>query len=449
MELTPAAAGGDDLADGVFRRIVDLTGNPFVIAGPEGTIRYAGASVDTVLGWPPAELVGRNVLDLLPADQVDIAVAGLAEVSTLNRSADGLPIVFHVLRRDGTTVPVEVAALPVLDLPGGDGIALRLRIWESEHHFDGFLAAMLDGLPLDTLLGHLCRSIAAGTDSAAAAVHHGFDGRAFGATSSWNLPMDFSEGVRSDQLPTDVPAVFGVDDLPPAARRAAAAAGLRACWTTPVPAFPGVAPAVLSVWRRTDGPPLLGHRHVLERSGRYVQLALVRTAEHQRLEHLAGHDALTGVANRAQFRDRLAEALAIGERHLAVAFCDLDRFKPVNDTFGHLAGDAVLVEVAARLRKALRAGDELARLGGDEFTVLLRNVTDEASARLVADRLLDAVRDPFPLPNGDRVRIGLSVGIALWSEGDTADGLLAQADEALYASKRTGGGASRITGVTG
>lgn len=448
MELIPsaAAAGGDDLPDGVFRRIVDLTGNPFVIAGPDGTIRYAGASVDTVLGWPPADLVGRNVLDLLPPDQVDVAVAGLAEVSTLNRSADGLPMVFHVLRRDGTTVPVEVAALPVLDLPGGDGIALRLRLWEGEHHFDGFLAAMLDGLPLDTLLGHLCRSIAAATDSAAAAVHHGYDGSAFLATSSWNLPPSLAVGLDLERVAVNAPAVIDPVALPPAAQQAAADAGLRVCWTTPVPAFPGVAPAVLSVWRRIEGPPLLGHRHVLERSGRYVQLALVRTAEHQRLQHLAGHDALTGVANRAQFRDRLAEALAIGERHLAVAFCDLDRFKPVNDTFGHLAGDAVLVEVADRLRNALRAGDELARLGGDEFTVLLRNVADEASARLVADRLLGAVHGPFVLPSGERVHIGLSVGIALWSEGDTADTLLAQADEALYVSKRTGGGVARVTG---
>src|SRR5213076_1422544 len=120
----------------------------------------------------------------------------------------------------------------------------------------------------------------------------------------------------------------------------------RACWTMPVPQTPGLAAAVLSVWREDRGAPFIGHRHVLERSARYVQLALVRTAEHQRLRHLAGHDALTGVANRTEFRDRLAHALAIGEQDLAVAFCDLDRFKPVNDTYGHRVGDDVLVAVA-------------------------------------------------------------------------------------------------------
>jgi diguanylate cyclase (GGDEF)-like protein len=205
-----------------------------------------------------------------------------------------------------------------------------------------------------------------------------------------------------------------------------------------VPVSPGLAPAVLSVWRRAPGSPLIGHRHVLDRSAQYVQLALVRAAEHDRLRHLAGHDALTGVANRAEFRDRLAKALAIGERDVAVAFCDLDDFKPINDSYGHHVGDAVLVEVAARLRACLRTGDELARVGGDEFTVLLRNVPDEAAARHVADRLLAALGDPFDV-EGAKADIGLSVGIALAETGTTADALVDRADEALYAVKRAGG----------
>jgi diguanylate cyclase (GGDEF)-like protein len=175
-----------------------------------------------------------------------------------------------------------------------------------------------------------------------------------------------------------------------------------------------------------------------------VQLALVRTAEHQRLRHLAGHDALTGVANRAQFRDRLAHALAIGERDLAVAFCDLDGFKPINDTYGHRVGDTVLVAVADRLRLCLRTGDELARIGGDEFTVLLRNVPDAPAARHVADRLLAAVAEPF-VADGDEVMLGMSVGIALAAPGATADALLVAADEALYDVKRAGGGHAHVS----
>jgi diguanylate cyclase (GGDEF)-like protein len=174
----------------------------------------------------------------------------------------------------------------------------------------------------------------------------------------------------------------------------------------------------------------------IDRSIRYIQLALVRTAEHQQLRHLAGHDALTGVANRKEYRDELARALAIGERHLAVAFCDLDGFKAVNDAFGHPAGDAVLVEVAERLRSSLRVGDSLARMGGDEFTVLCRTVPDVAAARHVADRLRGAMAEPFRV-HGIDVVVGISVGVALADAGITADALIARADDALYGMKRS------------
>lgn len=355
-------------------------------------------------------------------------------------------MVFQVLRPDGETNSVEVAALPILHVDGGDAIALRLRIWEAEHHFDGFLAAMLDDEPLDALLRALCRSIAASTASVGAAVHHGHDGVRFAATPAWGLPDGLAAGLDPRGLAFDRSVTSPVAALSPSLRAAADAAGLATWWTTPVPASPGIPPAVLSVWRRDAGEPLIGHRAALERSVRYVQLALVRTAEHQRLHHLAAHDALTGVANRVQFRDRLAESLAVGERDVAVAFCDLDRFKPVNDTFGHRAGDVVLVEVAARLRSGLRSGDELARLGGDEFTVLLRDVTGADTARHVAERLLEAVREPFVLPDGHSVTIGMSVGVAIWQPGATADSLLSDADDALYASKRSGGGRAEVRG---
>jgi diguanylate cyclase (GGDEF)-like protein/PAS domain S-box-containing protein len=460
--VTPDEGAGE-LPPGAFRHIVDTTGNPFVVIGADGDVRYASATVVDVLGWAAADLVGRNIVELLPPDQVAVAIEGVSEVDTVNRTADGVPMVFEVLRPDGSRNPVEVAALPVVDLAGDDIIALRVRPFESQHHFDGFLAAMLDGRPLDELLEPLCRSIAVSLGAAGVAVHHGHDGSRFASSPSWGLP----EGLVADAswVPVDEPASFPVASLPEAVRAvvAASAAGsssvaLSEVWTVPVPSMDGLPPAVLSVWRRPPGAPLVGHRSVLGRSVRYVQLALVRTAEHQRLGHLARHDSLTGVANRGEFRDRLARALAAGERDLAVAFCDLDGFKPVNDTFGHPAGDAVLVQVADRLRRLLRSGDELARLGGDEFTVLLRNVADADAAALVGERLLTAVHEPFLVPAREGVAdvaaagepvvvpvsVGLSIGIALSSSGATADGLLAAADAALYDAKRSGRGAARV-----
>jgi diguanylate cyclase (GGDEF)-like protein len=323
---------------------------------------------------------------------------------------------------------------------------MRERIWDSQWWFDAFVAALLADEPLDAVLEALCRSISGSLEAEGAVVHYRFDGTAFAGAAGFGMPVDqlrLDSGPWCDAAFATDPQFVDPVDLPSFLGAPAVAMGLRACWTMPIPLSQGLAPAVLSIWRTASGPPLIGHRHVLERSAQYVQLALVRTAEHQRLRHLAGHDALTGVANRAEFRDRLAHALAIGERDLAVAFCDLDRFKPINDTYGHRVGDTVLVEVADRLRRSLRAGDELARLGGDEFTVLLRNVPDEGAAEHVTERLLASMREPFVVEGSDAF-IGLSVGLVLAADGVAADPLLEQADQALYDVKRAGGGFARV-----
>ena len=441
LELTDARPdGAGSLPAKAFRLLVDNTAAPFVIIDRTGTIRYVSGSIARVLGWTGEELVGRNMVEFLPPDQVDVAIEAIAEIDAFDRIGAGVPITFAISNPEGGRTWVEVGAVPFLDDPELDFIALRVRPWDAEHHLAEFLTALLTAPSLEHVLGPLSCNVAASLGAVGAAIHHGFDGLAFvGTVGSW-------EGARS--LPLDVGLWVDAARARGGTVTAAAPAndvGAGSCWLVPVCGNGAVAPAVLSVWRDDEGPPLVGHRHALENLSGYVQLALVRTAEHQRLLHLAGHDSLTGVANRASFRDRLASALAIGERNLAVAFCDLDRFKPVNDTHGHGAGDEVLIEVAERLRRTLRVGDELARIGGDEFTVLLRNVPDAATARHVADRLLAAVHDPFAVPGGE-VTIGLSVGVALADRRATADGLLATADAALYACKRAGGGRCAVIG---
>ena len=437
--------GAGDLPADAFRMIVDMTANPFVVIAADGTIRYAGGSVESILGWRPEDLCGRNMADFLPPDQVALAIEAITEIERIDRDGAGVPMVFGVLRPDGGTTWMEIGAIPMLDTPGIEGIVLRHRVWDAQYHLDAFLDTLLADRPLDEVLACLSRSIAASLESQAATVHYGFDGTAFEGCTGFGVPepcLDLSIGPWCTHTGSGATA-HAVSDLAPPLADAARRAGLRSCWTVSVPTSDGLAPAVLTVWRSTDLPPLIGHRHVLNRSTRYVQLALVRSAEHQRLRHLAGHDALTGVANRHEFRDRLAHALSIGERDIAVAFCDLDGFKPVNDSYGHLAGDRVLVEVADRLRASLRTGDELARIGGDEFTVLLRNVPDTATALHVAERLLASVREPFSAGETD-VALGLSVGVVMADAASSADSLLARADDALYAAKRAGGGTVRV-----
>ena len=425
-----------DLSDELYRLVVDQTGAPFILIDRTGRIRHVSGLVERVVGWGRDALVGRNIMEFLRDDLLGLASEALIEVELGGPTGAGVPMVFALRGPGGGERWVEIAATSFLDEPGLEAVALRVRSWEPQHHLAHFLEVLLQDPVLESVLVPLVRSITASTDALGVAVHHGFDGSAFaGAVRSWAGDPDpaLEAGPWCETAREQSSVWCEGDDLPHGP------AGAAGCWSVPIPAGDGVAPGVLSVWWAQPTRPRLGHRHALDRAVGHVSLALVRTAEHQRLQHLAGHDSLTGVANRAAFRDHLAAALAIGEHDLAVAFCDLDGFKPVNDTYGHRAGDDVLVEVAARLRSRLRVGDELARIGGDEFTVLLRNVPDATVAAQVADRLLLAVREPFSVDD-EEVRVGMSVGVALGAGIGNADDLLAAADTALYACKQSGGG---------
>ena len=166
------------------------------------------------------------------------------------------------------------------------------------------------------------------------------------------------------------------------------------------------------------------------------------TAHKKLLEQLsfrAAHDGLTQSLNRTAFMDRLRAAASragAGERSLAVLFVDIDRFKAVNDRFGHVVGDQLLAAVAGRLRACVRPGDTVARLGGDEFAILVENVNvaDPADVTAVAERIKQALHTPFNL-DGLAVVIRASLGIAFGSSGNVPEDLLRAADEEMYRSK--------------
>ncbi|MBL6454205.1 EAL domain-containing protein [Belnapia sp. T6] len=165
-----------------------------------------------------------------------------------------------------------------------------------------------------------------------------------------------------------------------------------------------------------------------------------------RISHMAHHDELTGLPNRLLFRERMEEALAVGRgrgEELALLFLDLDHFKNVNDTLGHPVGDALLREVARRLRGCLREGELVARLGGDEFAILQTCARQPEQARRLAQQLVDVICAPYE-PLGYRAEVGVSIGIALASgleAGDAAsaaDQMLKNVDMALYRAKAAG-----------
>jgi len=163
-----------------------------------------------------------------------------------------------------------------------------------------------------------------------------------------------------------------------------------------------------------------------------------RTLLEAELTHQAYYDPLTGLVNRGRFRALVEDALnrAEGSRSsVAILYLDLDRFKNVNDSFGHADGDQMLIETGERLRNATRGLDTVARLGGDEFAILLGNVRNDADAITIADRVTNVMRRPFKLRGGEAVA-GVSIGIARGEAGCDADDLLRNADVAMHVGKR-------------
>ncbi|OQW78689.1 MAG: GGDEF domain-containing protein [Proteobacteria bacterium ST_bin11] len=197
-----------------------------------------------------------------------------------------------------------------------------------------------------------------------------------------------------------------------------------------------VYPELLSISTVRDGNGEISHY-----VGVFADISKLKASEME-LEFLAHHDPLTKLPNRMLFLSRLQHNIDKSHRQankMAVLMLDLDRFKDVNDSFGHLAGDDLLQMVAERLTTRLRSSDTICRLGGDEFVVLLEEVNQPETVAHVAAQIISALNQTWRLPSGHEVRIGVSVGIAMYPEhGASPDELIQQADTALYQAKNEG-----------
>ena len=174
-------------------------------------------------------------------------------------------------------------------------------------------------------------------------------------------------------------------------------------------------------------------------AGTYADINERKIAE-GRLRRLAEFDTLTGLPNRALFSDRLQQAMARAARGklMALLFLDIDHFKTINDTLGHAAGDELLKTFAARMQGTVRESDTVARLAGDEFTIILEGVRDVDDAKMLAGKLVVALRQPIELA-GRKVEVTASIGVSLNVAGESDDAaLLRRADAALYEAKRRG-----------
>ena len=187
-----------------------------------------------------------------------------------------------------------------------------------------------------------------------------------------------------------------------------------------------------------------GHPELLARAVRY---AIERKRSEEHLTYLAQYDHLTGLVNRTLFRDRLVQAMARTKRlqqPIGLMLLDLDRFKAVNDTFGHDMGDELLKAVTERLKVCVREVDTVARMGGDEFTIILEGVLSEQNILAVATRITESIAAPFEIKE-HHISIGVSIGITIYPQDDhSIDELLKHADTAMYRAKQQGGSAFHL-----
>jgi len=263
------------------------------------------------------------------------------------------------------------------------------------------------------------------------AIHGGAIGPNAGScgTAAYRKELVIVEDISTDPLWADY------KDL-------ALAHGLHACWSMPICDSHKEILGTFALYYSEPRKPEQSEIDNLEAAVNLAAIAIERCNIEEKLLQMAHYDMLTELPNRAMFMDRLKMGLAQARRRhqqFAILFVDLDRFKFINDTKGHEAGDRALKKVAQRLLACVREEDTVARLGGDEFTILLTNIHDRKDVEFIADKVIQTLSEPIILDNHE-YSIGASIGISMYPENGTdADTLLGKADDAMYLAKRNGG----------
>jgi diguanylate cyclase (GGDEF)-like protein/PAS domain S-box-containing protein len=445
-------------ADDLHRAIVETSPYFYCVLDGDGRFTFVSSAAKPMLGYEPEELIGEPAFDYVHGDDVEVAAAALTQIVEEfdERPGEGVPLAMRLRHADGSLVDVEVGSAPMLEDPVVRGVIIRARPMSGQQFLDRALEALVASSPLHEVLEFLVASLDHELTRSRASLVYDWDGEQFESRIAGGLPAVLVGGT--DEISTepwrkaltgDTVAVYpNADTLPDTVCVAAKHAGLAALWIAPVHVGPDdAALACIGIWRDVPGDPWVSHQVSLARAVRLTRLAFERRRAEELLVHAAMHDTLTGVANRAQFFERLGAVPVLDRRHQsrAVLYLDLDGFKSVNDTHGHAAGDLVLRTVTDRMLGAVRSDDLVARLGGDEFAVLCIDVDNADQATGLADRLISAVAEPIDV-GGATVRVGASVGVALAAVGSpgSAD-LLEAADKALYEAKRQGKSCWRLS----
>ena len=399
--------------------------DPVVVIDLDFRVVWGSPAAEARFGWRSSELRGRSAVELIHPDDVAFAAASLVSVQA---RAVGTPIEVRVRDASGLYGRFEV-----LGRATGQVVVLVLRditerrCWEVAGGDATLLQAIIDSAPAVTLLLDL---------------HGGIRGASRALMTILGHDVEHVLGLSLASLAAD-------EDMSSVGAELAVAAG-----SSGTRSFE-------ARFRRSDGAsPVPMNVTVVNLGDDQAVQGLVVTAvdigplfeARAQLEQLATHDPLTGLLNRTPFRDRLEDALADGqpgEATVTVLFCDVDRFKRINDEYGHAAGDAVLMAVARRLHHVVRSEDIVARFGGDEFVILAARGDTDGLAHGLAQRIRDVMSQPIQLSDGTLLSVSVSVGAATSATASDGEALLRAADAAMYEAKNRGrvldGGAAVTT----
>jgi diguanylate cyclase (GGDEF)-like protein/PAS domain S-box-containing protein len=430
-------------------RILDLSPGIVLVVDAEVNITWANQAGTDLLGYGIEETIGRSVLDFIDPEWNAEAFDSIA--TALGSTGPRPPMAFRVLAKDGRRPIIEVTANVRLDDPVIGGLVVYARPWTEQWLFDRTLDAVVAGNPILDTLGLLVQVAGAETlEAAASFVFDLADGRTGGVAASADLPdelrgpkpgVDVELASQWGSLLGHEGRVHNVEDIAEPLRSVARGAGFRSLWIWPAHGHGDHVPALWAIaWRRElhlDADET--RTGMMARLATLAALALARARSEEQNAYAAAHDAMTGLWNRSSLFPYLTALLddRPSGGGVGVVYLDLDGFKPVNDRYGHAAGDRVLVTVAQRLASAAPDTGRVGRFGGDEF-VFVGPVQDTAALDAIAARLSDAVAEPIALRSGERVRVGISTGSAFAESGTTtADELVERADDRLYRVKRS------------